>query len=285
MSATLPRPGDVTPDGTVGPDDPLRHTRLAFGRSLAAARVRAGYSLEDVASTTKVAPRLLQALERGDIEQLPTGVYRRGILRNYASAIGLPPDVVVEQYERTFGPPRQHDRPHAVVLPPRDDEWTEETPEARPPRQLGWVLGATAVLVAAVVVWPLVQGAGIDRLQDPSPATDSKPGGTTGLGNVRSPLSVEPNAATRGEAATAAPVEESPGPTAPQLVITSNPAGARVTVNGIGWGVTPVTIRNLPPGEKVIRVTKDGYVASQTSLQFGATGASATVRLTLPRRD
>src|SRR5688572_9498962 len=102
MSATLPRPGDLTPGGTVGPDDSLRHNRLAFGRFLAAARARAGRSLDDVASTTKVAPRLLQALERGDIEQLPTGVYRRGILRNYAAAIGLRPDDVIDQYERAL---------------------------------------------------------------------------------------------------------------------------------------------------------------------------------------
>ena len=37
------------------------------------------------------------------------------------------------------------------------------------------------------------------------------------------------------------------------------PAGARVTVDGIGWGVTPVTIRYLPPGNKRIRVSKEGY--------------------------
>jgi hypothetical protein len=34
-----------------------------------------------------------------------------------------------------------------------------------------------------------------------------------------------------------------------------------VTVNGIGWGLSPVTIRFLPPGEKRIRVSLEGYAA------------------------
>ena len=53
-------------------------------------------------------------------------------------------------------------------------------------------------------------------------------------------------------------------PTAPvvtQLVIATKPEGARVTVDGIGWGVTPVTIRHLTDGSKRIRVTADGFAA------------------------
>jgi hypothetical protein len=34
-----------------------------------------------------------------------------------------------------------------------------------------------------------------------------------------------------------------------------------VAVNGIGWGSTPITIQHLSPGDKRIRVTKDGYQA------------------------
>jgi cytoskeletal protein RodZ len=48
-----------------------------------------------------------------------------------------------------------------------------------------------------------------------------------------------------------------------ELVVTTEPAGARVTVNGIGWGVSPVTIRHLPPGDKRIRVSKEGYTAEE----------------------
>jgi hypothetical protein len=53
-----------------------------------------------------------------------------------------------------------------------------------------------------------------------------------------------------------------------ELVITSNPSGARVTVNGVGWGWTPVTIRHLPPGEKRIRLSKDGYATAERAIQL-----------------
>ena len=39
------------------------------------------------------------------------------------------------------------------------------------------------------------------------------------------------------------------------MMVMSTPTGARVTVDGIGWGETPVTIRHLPPGQKVVRLT------------------------------
>jgi hypothetical protein len=50
-------------------------------------------------------------------------------------------------------------------------------------------------------------------------------------------------------------------PASTELVVITEPREARVAVNGIGWGSTPITIQHLSPGEKRIRVTKDGYQA------------------------
>jgi lipid-A-disaccharide synthase len=63
-------------------------------------------------------------------------------------------------------------------------------------------------------------------------------------------------------------------PTGTQLNITSQPEGARVTVDGIGWGVTPVTIRHLAEGAKRVRVTNDGYAAGERVVQVTADRAS-----------
>jgi hypothetical protein len=62
--------------------------------------------------------------------------------------------------------------------------------------------------------------------------------------------------------------EEPPAPASADgsLQILSEPAGAHVTVNGIQWGQTPVTIRYLEPGEKVVRITKDGYASTEHRL-------------------
>ena len=43
-----------------------------------------------------------------------------------------------------------------------------------------------------------------------------------------------------------------------ELVVVTDPPGARVIVDGIGRGTTPVTIRYLAAGEKRVRVLKDG---------------------------
>jgi hypothetical protein len=69
-------------------------------------------------------------------------------------------------------------------------------------------------------------------------------------GSVSQPDAVQ--AATATDPLSAQPVTT-------ELLITSEPAGARVTVDGIGWGSTPVTVRHLSPGTRHIRVTKDGY--------------------------
>jgi len=53
-----------------------------------------------------------------------------------------------------------------------------------------------------------------------------------------------------------------------ELVVTTEPAGARVTVNGIAWGISPLTIQHLPPGDKQIRVTREGYVAQERVLRI-----------------
>ena len=52
-----------------------------------------------------------------------------------------------------------------------------------------------------------------------------------------------------------------PAPT--ELVITTEPADARVVVDGVGWGLTPIAIQHLSPGKKRIRVTKEGYSAAE----------------------
>ena len=63
--------------------------------------------------------------------------------------------------------------------------------------------------------------------------------------------------------------------------IISEPAGALVTVNGIRWGQTPVTVRHLAPGEKRVRISKDGYISAEHRLQLTPDNPTQTVRVML----
>ncbi|MEO5823362.1 MAG: helix-turn-helix transcriptional regulator [Vicinamibacteraceae bacterium] len=73
-----------------------------LGAWLRRERERAGVSLETIATRTKVARTLLEALERNDVSRWPNGIFRRAFVRGYASQVGLDPDYVVALFGRAF---------------------------------------------------------------------------------------------------------------------------------------------------------------------------------------
>jgi hypothetical protein len=44
-----------------------------------------------------------------------------------------------------------------------------------------------------------------------------------------------------------------------RLLVDSDPAGARVTLNGTAVGTTPLTLADVPIGSKALRVEADGH--------------------------
>jgi cytoskeleton protein RodZ len=67
-----------------------------------AARERRGITLAAIAQTTKVTASLFEAFERGDLSRWPKGIYRRSYVRDYATAIGLPPEPTVREFLKYF---------------------------------------------------------------------------------------------------------------------------------------------------------------------------------------
>ena len=64
--------------------------RLAeMGLQLCELRQQQEISLEQIASKTRIQPRLLEAIEQGRLEDLPESVYIQSFIRQYADAIGL----------------------------------------------------------------------------------------------------------------------------------------------------------------------------------------------------
>lgn len=74
-----------------------------------------------------------------------------------------------------------------------------------------------------------------------------------------------------------------PAPASPVLVIRTRPRGARVTVNGIGRGETPVTVRYLTPGVVRVRVVRDGFQSEERLVRLLESGTE-TVTISLRRR-
>ncbi len=66
---------------------------------LAAARERLGVTIEEMAARLRIRVAYLQALEDGQIIELPGGAYPLAFLRSYAQALGLDPDELVRRYK------------------------------------------------------------------------------------------------------------------------------------------------------------------------------------------
>lgn len=264
-----------------------------FGERLLRGREQTKRSLEEIADTTKISIHQLRALERGDLHRLPAGIYRRAIVRQYAEAVGRNVEETLRDLASVWtevdgGSPT----PEAVAHPRRDPTSTLFTTAL-------WSTAAALVALGAVAAVATVWY----RVGTPAPAADAPvkaPSAPTPGADAPAVASIATTdavrAATEGVPANTADIERATepsvlptavggvvegDPTEGELRITSDPAGALVTVDGIGWGSTPLTIRYMPAGKKLIRATKPGYVSAQRGLDFVPDRRARSVRIQL----
>jgi cytoskeleton protein RodZ len=72
---------------------------------LATIRRNRGISLEQIAASTKISVRSLEAIERGDFRKLPGGIYNTSYIRQYARAIDYDESAILAVYHRQMGSP------------------------------------------------------------------------------------------------------------------------------------------------------------------------------------
>ena len=73
-----------------------------FGPRMKRAREAKGVSLRQIAETTKLSVRVLEALERNDISLLPGGIYSRAFVRSFAVEVGMDPEQTVREFIAQF---------------------------------------------------------------------------------------------------------------------------------------------------------------------------------------
>ena len=76
--------------------------RETFGPRLRSERERRGISIETIVTVTKVGADLWVGLERNDFSKWPSGIFARAFIRDYAKAVGLDADEVVDEFCRLF---------------------------------------------------------------------------------------------------------------------------------------------------------------------------------------
>lgn len=76
--------------------------RDTFGPRLRRERERRGISLETIATLTNVSVELWIGLESNDLSRWPKGIFARAFVRDYARAVGLDANEVVDDFCRLF---------------------------------------------------------------------------------------------------------------------------------------------------------------------------------------
>jgi hypothetical protein len=81
---------------------PAMSEKETFGPRLRRERERRGISLDTIATVTRVGTDLWEGLERNDFTHWPSGIFARAFVRDYARAVGLDADEIVDEFCRYF---------------------------------------------------------------------------------------------------------------------------------------------------------------------------------------
>jgi cytoskeletal protein RodZ len=129
-----------------------------LGEELRQQREMLGFSLEEVERNIHIRLHYLEALESGDLDDLPSPVQGRGMLKNYASFLGMDVEPVLLQF--ADGLQAQHAEKRAAR--PSTPETNTDIRRSRVPfiRSFprDWLLGVVLIVaVVAFVVWGVIR--------------------------------------------------------------------------------------------------------------------------------
>jgi cytoskeleton protein RodZ len=188
-----------------------------FGEHLKREREMRGVSLEEISAATRISTRFLEALEKGQWDQLPGGAFNRGFIRSTARFLGLNEDGMVAEYalEMKHQADGRASSTPAVAAMPRDL------------RPLGSAIGALILLIGGLLYgYHLYRSGRLPRqlgvASRPVAKTAPAPAGRTTPGNP-------PGGAANGSAGT---------PGAPDLLKLKIEAGKTARVKVVADGKT-----------------------------------------------
>ena len=125
------------------------------GERLKKAREAKGFSLEQVSSTLKILPRMLEAIEKDSYKDLPEPVFVRGYLRLYADLVALPSADIIARFDEYYTADTGHS-PQVRLQSPQQQHLPDISPRRLPTVKWGAVGGVALLVVlalASVAVW------------------------------------------------------------------------------------------------------------------------------------
>ncbi|MGB4592321.1 MAG: RodZ domain-containing protein [Coriobacteriia bacterium] len=237
---------------------------MPVGEKLAAERRKQGKSLGDVSEATHIMRRLLESLENGRVDELPSAVYVRGYIQNYAKYLGMDQTPLLLEFEEDLGgkPPRDsrlEDVPEASVVPMRDQ--IHHIPTRT------WLMLVAALVLIGLVLWAVGALLGQDKELPPIP-----PSTTT--------TTVEPTSTVPGTTTDTVPGTSTAQPAAPGQV---DPAAAftlKITVadGAASWVRVTIDGKKAYEGTLTGGTSKEWTVTSEASVRVGKPDAVTVTR-------
>jgi len=230
----------------------------AIGKRLRETRERLGLSLNEAERATRIRIYHLEAIERGDLDALPSPVQARGFLRNYAEFLGLDAETVLLDYAERLQ--SQLSRRQAEVKSSQEQR-TRPSVQVRSKRprwlssDLFFAAGITIGIVA-VLIW------GVGRVMA-SLRTDAQP---TELSEFLS----SPAVSSPDPAAAAAAVETQRVPTSTPLLEGVDEPTATAPPLFLG-STSTVSVQLVIEKRAWLRVLLDGVEVFQGRVKAGET--------------
>lgn len=228
-----------------------------LGQVLEKTRRSLGRSLPEAEADTRIRARLLQALERGEYEALPSPAYVKGYVISYAKFLGLDAEPLLELYEQETG--------HAIRTEP-----VRLPEQVVAPRGHGQHLPLRTGLIVLGVLVLLVAGVwGVGRaLRDPEapPPIPAIPEDTS-TAEPSVPQAAGPGVDEPGDSEARESAEETPF-TLRVVIATDSASWLRITVDGL------VAYEGTMAGGQ----TQEWEVAEEASLRIGRPTAVTVYR-------
>ena len=114
----------------------------SFGEQLRQAREAQNITLQEIAASTKISSRALQALESEQFDQLPGGIFNKGFVRAYARYVGLDEEKMLAAYMDAAKPDGSETDMQTI---------SSQLAAAHPPEEPR-VSGATLMSILALIV-------------------------------------------------------------------------------------------------------------------------------------
>ena len=222
----------------------------SIGETLRRERLKRNLELGQIAQELKISARFLEAIEAGELDKLPGGVFTRSFIIQYARLLGLDAEEIAGQLQRTLDPPPEvpasveEPKPaDSAIRVPRVEEW-----EAIGASRFRW---SSSLAAAALVLVVMLACSGLytwwQYTRRPVPAHESPPVAAVQPAPPPAPDRQPPSPAAQPSTAPApAPSTEPLAPPGPQGAPAPGPEGAPPSV--------PVAKESEPNPSAAVRV-------------------------------